>query len=180
MGVVARIALGLAAGGLLAGCGGAATSPGVTSPPASTRSPMAAAASSVAQPAIAAALSDRGGASWSGRPGDTVRIDWYDQTAGEAHGELVTVLAVRRVPLATDAAPNEFGDDIGPYEWKYAVKVRLTSLDETTARNPVAWQFLALSDGVRTETGVAGLAARRGPDPSRVGKGSVGLAHDTH
>lgn len=107
--------------------------------------------------------------------GETVQVDWFDQTSGETHSELVAVLAVRRLAgPGGGEAPNEFGDDVGPYEWRYAIKVRLTSLDETTARSPSAYQFLELSDGIHIVDGVAGLGTRRGPDPSRAGKASVG------
>ena len=101
-------------------------------------------------------------------------MEWYDQESGETHGELVAVLAVKRLRTPDDDAPEEFGDGHGPYEWKYGVKVRLTSLDEATARNPVACQFLQLSDGVRIESGVAGLGEAGGPDPSRAGESSTG------
>jgi len=174
----AHFVLVLMAAAMLAGCGGRAASPasaptaGLPTSPAADASPPAATES--ASPAVAAAISDREGPSWSGRLGDTVRVDWYDQASGGAHGELVTVLAVKRVRTPDDDAPNEFGDGYGPYEWKYGVKVRLTSLDEATAQNPVAYQFLQLSDGVRTESGVAGLGAAGGPDPSRAGRSSTG------
>jgi hypothetical protein len=166
------ILLGLAAAAGPAGCGGTATpSP---SPPASSPAADSASATARAPTRVAATLSDRAGPSWTGRLGDTVRVDWYDQASGRAHGELVAVLAVKRLPSSDDDAPNEFGDDYGPYEWKYGVKVRLTSLDEVTAEDPVAYQFLQLSDGSRTESGVAGLGAAGGPDPSRAGRGSIG------
>jgi hypothetical protein len=128
----------------------------------------------VVSPPVAAVISDREGPSWSGRLGDTVRVDWYDQDSGTTHGELVAVLAVRRLSTPGDDAPNESGDGYGPYEWKYGVKVRLTSLDEVTSRVPIACRSLQLSDGLRTENGVAGLGVAGGPDPSRVGKGSTG------
>lgn len=171
------IVLALAAAAALAGCGGQAAStppsPPATSPagPAAAGSPGATAS---AAPRVTATVSDREGPSWTGRLGDTVRVNWYDQASGEAHGELVTVLAVKRLRSPEDDAPNEFGDDYGPYEWKYGVKVRLTSLDDVTARAPVAYQFLQLSDGMHRESGVAGLGAGGGPDPSRPGKGSTG------
>ena len=123
----------------------------------------------------AVTISDRSGPSWSGRLGDAVQVDWFDQTTGTTHSERIAVLAIKRLPdPGGDDVPNEFGDDVGPYEWKYAIKVRLTSLDESTARSPAAYQFLELSDGVHVVDGVAGLGARGGPDPSHVGTGSVG------
>ena len=120
-------------------------------------------------------ISDRDGPSWSGRLGDTVQVDWYDQTSGQTHSEQIAVLAVKRLPNPDDdGGPSEFGDGYGAYEWKYGIKVRLTSLDASTARTPIAYQFLSLSDGVYSEDGVTGLGSGRGPDPSRVGRSSVG------
>ena len=180
--MVVCMALVLSAAALPCGCGGAGTvsSGAAASPSASVPAAEPVVASSAepaapsAGPVVAGAVSDREGPSWNGRLGDTVRVDWYDQTSGVSHGELVCVVAVKRLPTADDDAPNEFGDDYGPYEWKYGVKVRLTSLDEVTARTPVAYQFLALSDGSHTETGVSGLGPPTGPDPSRVGRASTG------
>jgi hypothetical protein len=89
--------------------------------------------------------------------------------------EQVAVLAVRCLPNPDDdAGPDEFGDAYGPYEWKYGIKVRLTSLDERAARQPTAYQFLQLRDGPDSEDGVAGLGRPGGPDPSRPGESSVG------
>jgi hypothetical protein len=120
-------------------------------------------------------ISDRYGPSWRGELGETVQIDWYDQTTGQALSEQVAVLAVKRLPNPDDdAGPDEFGDAYGPYEWKYGIKVRLTSLDERTARQPTAYQFLQLGDGPDSEDGVAGLGRPGGPDPSRPGESSVG------
>jgi hypothetical protein len=168
-------ALVLAAAGLLAGCAnpestqGASGGDGVLQPSATPN------AASRDLPAAAATISDRGGPSWSGRLGDTVQVDWYDQASDQTHSERVTVLAVRRLPNPEgDNAPNEFGDFIGPYEWKYGIKVRLTSLDRSTARTPIAYQFLQLSDGVYLKDSPFGLGEAGGPDPSRVGKSSVG------
>jgi hypothetical protein len=126
-------------------------------------------------PAVAATISDRGGPSHDVPLGDTVQVDWYDQSLGRTHGELVAVLAVRRFPNPDDdGGPIEVGDDYGPYEWRYGIKVRLTSLDGHTARAPLAYQFLQLSDGARRETGVGGIGAPGGPDPSRADRSSVG------
>lgn len=164
--------LGLSAAALLAGCSGAA--PAVT-PSRSETAPSGAAGARPVAGRDVAVVSDRDGPSWSGRLGETVQVDWYDQTSGETHGERIAVLAVRRIPdPAHEGAPNEFGDDYGPYEWLYGIKVRLTSLDDAAARTPVAYQFLELSAGARRHTGIFGLGTRRGPDPSRVGRSSVG------
>lgn len=167
----------IAMSGLLIGCGGQPTNAGADASPApsSTRQPSAA-ADAPAQNEPAATISDRDGPSWSGRLGDTVQVDWYDQASGETRSERIAVLAVKRVPNPDDdgGPSSEFGDDYGPYEWKYAIKVRLTSLDAATVRTPIVYQFLSLSDGSDSEDGVAGLGTGRGPDPSRVGKSSVG------
>jgi hypothetical protein len=173
--IIAVGALVLAAAGLLAGCGNPAST-GSASGGDGVQQPSAApSARSRDLPIAAATISDRGGPSWSGRLGDTVQVDWYDQTSGETHSERVTVLAVKRLSNPEgDNAPNEFGDFIGPYEWKYGIKVRLTSLDKSTARSPIAYQFLQLSDGVYTKDSPWGLGKAGGPDPSRVGKSSVG------
>lgn len=124
---------------------------------------------------LPAVVSERDGPSWAGELGQAVRIDWHDPATGDLLSEEVAVLAVRRVANPyDDGGPDEFGDGYGPYEWKYGIKVRLTSLDARAARRPVAYQFLQLSDGRRTEDGVSGLAEARGPDPSQPGKSSVG------
>jgi hypothetical protein len=159
------VVLGPSATSLLAGCGGRTAASGAE-PPASQRPavvspPTGSPAAAVAVPTI----SDRDGPSWRGGLGDTVEIDWYDQARGVTAGERIAVLAVRRV-----AAP----DDSGPYDWKYGIKVRLTSLDETTARDPIAYQFLRLTRGSDWEDGIAGLGKGGGPDPSTVGRPSVG------
>jgi hypothetical protein len=159
------VTLGLSAASLLVGCGGRPATSG-TEPPASQRPPGATPTSaSPAAPVAVPALSDREGPSWKGDLGDTVEIGWYDQARGATAGERIAVLAVRRV-----AAP----DDSGPYDWKYGIKVRLTSLDETTARDPIAYQFLRLTRGSDWEDGIAGLGKGGGPDPSTVGRPSVG------
>jgi len=159
---------------LLAGCSGqAATDTDVSAAARQPSDPPA--ARSQEAPAVAAVISDRDGPSWSGRLGETVQVDWYDQASGETHGERIAVLAVERLPNPGGSdVPNEFGDDYGAYEWKYGIKVRLTSLSAGTARTPVAYQFLSLSDGSDREDGVAGLGTRGGPDPSHVGESSVG------
>ena len=171
--LVSALAAALLAALLLAGCGGGAADTAAHATPASGQ--PSAASSPPGRQGPAAVISDRSGPSWTGRLGETVQVDWFDQTSGETHSELVAVLAVRRVadPGGTEA-PNEFGDDVGPYEWRYAIKVRLTSLDDAMARSPAAYQFLELSDGVHVVDGVAGLGTRRGPDPARAGKASVG------
>jgi hypothetical protein len=171
--VVAVVALLVSAAGVLGGCGSPATTSEPEAPAASRQPSAVADAQRRNQPA--GTISDRDGPSWRGRLGDTVQVDWYDQASGETLSERIAVLAVKRLPNpGGDDVPNEFGDDYGAYEWKYGIKVRLTSLAAGTARIPVAYQFLSLSDGSRTEDGVAGLGARGGPDPSRVGKSSVG------
>ena len=173
--IIAVGALVLAAAGLLAGCGNPASTRGASGGDALQQPSAAPSAGSRDLPIAVATISDRGGPSWNGRLGDTVQVDWYDQTSGETHSERVAVLAVKRLPNPEgDNAPNEFGDFIGPYEWKYGIKVRLTSLDESTARSPIAYQFLQLSDGVYTKDSPSGLGEAGGPDPSRVGKSSVG------
>ena len=173
--IIAVGALVLAAAGLLAGCGDPASTRSASGGDGVQQPSAAPSAKSRDLPIAAATISDRGGPSWNGRLGDTVQVDWYDQTSGETHSERVTVLAVKRLSNpGGDNAPNEFGDFIGPYEWKYGIKVRLTSLDKSTARSPIAYQFLQLSDGVYTKDSPAGLGKAGGPDPSRVGKSSVG------
>ena len=173
--IIAVRALVLAAAGLLVGCGNPASTRSASGGDAVQQPSAASSAKARDLPVAAATISDRGGPSWSGRLGDTVQVDWYDQTSGETHSERVAVLAVKRLPNPQgDSAPNEFGDFIGPYEWKYGIKVRLTSLDKSTARSPVAYQFLQLSDGTYTKDSPWGLGEAGGPDPSRVGKSSVG------
>ncbi len=173
--IIAVGALVLAAAGLLAGCGNPASTRSASGGDGVQQPSAAPSAKSRDLPIAAATISDRGGPSWNGRLGDTVQVDWYDQTSGKTHSERVAVLAVKRLSNPEgDNAPNEFGDFIGPYEWKYGIKVRLTSLDKTTARSPIACQFLQLSDGVYTKDSPAGLGKAGGPDPSRVGKSSVG------
>jgi hypothetical protein len=173
--LIAVGALVLAAACLLAGCGSPAATRSASGGDGVQQPSAAPSAKSRDLPIAAATISDRGGPSWRGRLGDTVQVDWYDQTSGETHSERVAVLAVKRLPNPEgDNAPNEFGDFIGPYEWKYGIKVRLTSLDKSTARSPIAYQFLQLSDGVYTKDSPWGLGKAGGPDPSRVGKSSVG------
>lgn len=166
-------ALLLVALGLLPGCGTEATSPGADAAAVTPAPSLAAGAQGRGEPV--ATISDRHGPSWSGRLGDAVKVDWFDQTTGETHSERIAVLAVQRLPNPDDdGGPEEFGDGYGAYEWKYGIKVRLTSLDAATARTPVAYQFLSLSDGTYSEDGVGGLRERGGPDPSRAGRSSVG------
>jgi len=173
--IIAVGALVLAAAGLLAGCENPASTRSASGGDGFQQPSAAPSAESRDLPIAAATISDRGGPSWNGRLGDTVQVDWYDQTSGETHRERVAVLVVKRLSNPEgDNAPNEFGDFIGPYEWKYGIKVRLTSLDKSTARSPVAYQFLELSDGRYTEVGSWGVGEAGGPDPSRVGTSSVG------
>ena len=173
--IIAVGALVLAAPGLLAGCGNPASTRSASGGDGVQQPSAAPSAKSRDLPIAAATISDRGGPSWNGRLGDTVQVDWYDQTSGETHSERVAVLAVKRLSNPEgDNAPNEFGDFIGPYEWKYGIKVRLTSLDKSTARSPIAYQFLQLSDGVYIKDSPSGLGKADGPDPSRVSKSSVG------
>ena len=154
---------------LLTGCGGSGPSDA-----GSSAAPAAASRSASASARPASVISDRYGPSWSGELGDTVQIDWFDQATGDAVSELVAVLAVKRLPSPDDGSPAEYGGGYGPYEWKYGIKVRLTSLDARSARQPIAYQFLQLRDGRDSEDGVAGLGRPGGPDPSRPGKSSVG------
>ena len=171
--IVVGLVLVTAAVVLLAGCAIRATSSGTQVPSGAQRTSAAPLAQGRGRPA--AVISDRSGPSWSGRLGDTVQVDWYDQTSGKTHSERVAVLAVKRLPNPDgDNTPSESGDSIGPYEWKYGVKVRLTSLDKSTARSPIAYQFLQLSDGTYTTDSPWGIGEAGGPDPSRVGKSSVG------
>jgi hypothetical protein len=158
-----------AAAALLAGCAGSPAPEAPASSASSSSAPSSSALSSSTR-APAATLSDRGGPSWSGGLGDTVQIVWHEAGTGETTVERIAVLAVKRVP-AVDAG--------GPYGWRYGIKVRLTSLDERAARAPIAYQFLTLSDGTRTEDGVSGLGERGGPDPSRVGRRSVGWLYQS-
>ena len=168
-------ALVLAAAALLVGCGSPASTPSASGSDEAQRPSAAPSAQAGDLPTPAATISDRGGPSWSGRLGDTVQVDWYDQASGQTHSERVAVLAVRRRADAEgDDASNEFGDFLGPYEWQYGIKVRLTSLDKSTARSPVAYQFLQLSDGTYTHDSPWGIGEAGGPDPSRVGTSSVG------
>ena len=154
---------------LLAGCGESASS--------ATRSSVARPSSGEGARASAprvVVISDRDGPSWRGELGDTVQVDWYDQTTGEPVSERIAVLAVRRLPSPDDGGPDEYGGGYGPYEWKYGLKVRLTSLDARSAHQPLAYQFLQLSDGRMCEDGVSGLGLPGGPDPSHPGRSSVG------
>jgi hypothetical protein len=170
---IAVVSLALSTAALLLGCAGQAT-PSDTRSQAATRQAFAASDAQGRESPVAT-ISDRDGPSWSGRLGDTVQVDWYDQTSGKTLSERIAVLSVRRLSNpGGDDVPNEFGDAYGAYEWEYGIKVRLTSLAASTARTPIAYQFLCLSDGSYSEDGVAGLGSRRGPDPSRVGKSSVG------
>ena len=52
-------------------------------------------------------------------------------------------------------------------------------LSDQTAQAPAAYQFLTLSDGAHTQDGVAGIGAKGGPDPSHVGRSSVGWRYQT-
>jgi hypothetical protein len=171
--LAAFVTLALATAVLAAGCGSPASTGGAEAPEAVRQSSPSPGSRTPEAPV--ATISDRDGPSWSGRLGDTVQIDFYDQTTGETLSERIAVLAVKRLPNpGGDDVPNEFGDDYGAYEWKYGIRVRLTGLSAATARMPIAYQFLSLSDGSYSEDGVAGLGTPRGPDPSRVGKSSVG------
>jgi hypothetical protein len=129
---IVNAAIVLAAAGLLVGCGTRATASATDTPGPADRS------SAVPRPV--ATIADRGGPSWSGELGDTVQIDWYVQSSGKTISEQIAVLQVRRV---ADPQPS------GPYDWRYGIKVRLTSLSEQTAQAPAAYQFLTLSDGAR-------------------------------
>lgn len=165
------VVLGLAGSSLLMACGGEAS----TSTQATAASPSAAAthASPRAVPAPVATISDRYGPSWRGRLGDTVQIDWTDETGG-TYSERVAVLAVKRLPDRTGDGGNE---GYVAYKRHYAIKVRLTSLDARAARWPAAYQLIQLSDGVHEADGVWGLGEDHGPDPGRVGRSSVGWLH---
>lgn len=124
-------------------------------------------------PSPVAVVSDRYGPSWSGRLGDTVQIDWTDEVGG-TYSERIAVLAVRRL---ADRGGDGGDEGYVAYKRHYAIKVRLTSLDPRAARRPQAYQLLQLSDGVSEEGGVWGLGEEHGPDPSRVGRSSVGWLH---
>jgi len=165
--LIVTAALGLAASGLLIACGG-----DTLSSQAPTASPSAAATHAPVPPPVAT-VSDRYGPSWAGRLGDTVQIDWTDETGG-TYSERVAVLAVKRLPDRTGDGGNE---GYVAYKRHYAIKVRLTSLDARAARWPAAYQLLQLSDGVREAGGVWGLGEEHGPDSSQVGKSSVGWLH---
>jgi len=168
--LIVTAALGLIASGLVIACGS-----DTSSSQAPTASPAAAArhASPRSVPSPIATISDRHGPSWSGRLGDTVQIDWTDETGG-TYSERVAVLAVKRLPDRTGDGGNE---GYVAYKRHFAIKVRLTSLDARAARWPAAYQLLQLSDGVHEEGGVWGLGEEHGPDPSRVGRSSVGWLH---
>lgn len=157
---IAVVSLALAAAGLLIGCAGRSMKQGSGAPGATQQPTAVSAAQSRGVPVVAATISARHGPSWDGALGDTVQIDWHDQASGETVSERV-------------ADPR----DGSPYEWKYAIKVRLTSLDESAARWPIAHQFLQLSDESVSQDGVAGLGAPNGPDSRRVGRNSVGWLH---
>lgn len=163
--------LGLAAAVLLGGCGG--DTPASTQATAESPSAAATPASPRLAPSPVATISDRYGPSWGGRLGDTVQIDWTDDTGGTS-SERVAVLAVKRLPDRTGDGGNE---GYVAYKREYAIKVRLTSLDARAARWPTAYQLLQLSDGVHEEGGVWGLGGKHGPDPSHVGRSSVGWLH---
>lgn len=170
------LALTLAAAALFVGCGGQTEAPAGQASDGPAPGGQSPAAGSAPRPA--AIISDRAGPSWKGRLGESVQVDWYDQRSGETHSEQVAVLAVKRLLNPDDdGGPDEFGDSYGPYEWKYGIKVRLTSLDEHSARRPAAYQFIQLSDGRDSEDGVSGLGRPGGPDPSRPGRSSVGWLH---
>ncbi len=161
------IVLGLAGSSLLVACGGGNTSSGQ----ATAAAPPAAATHAV--PAPVATISDRYGPSWSGRLGDSVQIDWTDDSGG-TYSERVAVLAVKRL---ADRGGDGGNEGYVAYKRHYAIKVRLTSIDERAARWPQAYQLLQLSDGMSEEGGVWGLGEEHGPDPSHVGRSSVGWLH---
>lgn len=160
--------LGLVVAGPLIACGGDATS-SAQDPAAS---PSAAAAPAPA-PSPVATVSDRYGPSWSGQLGDTVQIDWIDETGG-AYSERIAVLAVKRL---ADRGGDGGNEGYVAYKRHFAIKVSLTSLDARAARLPQAYQLLQLSDGASEEGGVWGLGEKHGPDPSHVGRSSVGWLH---
>lgn len=165
---IAVVSLVLATAGLLIGCAGRSTTQGSGASGATQQPAAVPASQSRDVPVVAATISARHGPSWDGALGDTVQIDWYDQASGETVSERIAVLAVKRVADPRDGSP---------YEWQYAIKVRLTSLDEGAARSPIAHQFLQLSDGAVSQDGVAGVGAPGGPDPRHVGGSSVGWLH---
>ncbi len=160
------VVLGLVGGSLLMACGETSSSARTTATAAAT----AANASPRSVPSPVVTISDRYGPSWTGRLGDTVQIDWTDET-GDTHSERVAVLAVKRLRDRIGDGGNE---GYVAYKRRYAIKVRLTSLDASAARWPGAYQMLQLSDGVREEGGVWGLGEEHGPDPRHVGRSSVG------
>ena len=96
-----------------------------------------------------------------------------DETGG-TYSERIAVLRVKRL---RDRGGDGGDEGYVAYQRHYAIKVRLTSLDQRAARRPQAYQLLQLSDGVREEGGVWGLGEPHGPDPSQVGKSSVGWLH---
>ena len=148
-------------------CGGGTASSGqaiAASPTAATQD----------VPSPVPTISDRYGSSWSGRLGDTVQIDWTDETGG-TYSERIAVLAVKRL---ADRGGDGGNEGYVAYKRHYAIKVRLTSLDPRTARWPQAYQLLQLSDGASEEGGVWGLGEEHGPDPSHVGRSSVGWLHE--
>jgi hypothetical protein len=102
-----------------------------------------------------------------------VQIDWTDETGGTC-SERIAVLAVKRL---ADRGGDGGNEGYVAYKRHYAIKVRLTSLDARAARWPAAYQLLQLSDGVHEEGGVWGLGEEHGPDPSHVGRSSVGWLH---
>jgi hypothetical protein len=125
-------------------------------------------------------ISDRAGPSWRGHLGDTVRIDWHGQTGDTVTSELVTVLDVKLVATSDGAGPRGSGSTVSAakasgYDWRYAITVKLESLDERAARRPIAYQFLMLSDGRVTQDGIGGLAGKGGPNPSTPGRSSTGV-----
>jgi hypothetical protein len=172
LGAVAFTAATVLIGLLLAGCGVSLHADAGT-PVGEEREDQSSAGS--ASPRSVAVISEQHGPSWSGELGDTVQIDWYDRHTGETTSERVAILLVKRFPdPEDDGGPDEFGDSVGPYEWKYGIKVRLTSLDERASRQPLAYQLLQLRDGHDSEDGIVGLGLPGGPDPSRRGRSSVG------
>jgi hypothetical protein len=118
-------------------------------------------------------ISDRHGPSSSGQLGDTVQIEWTDESGG-TYAERVAVLAGERLP---DRGGDGGNEGYVAYAREYAIKVRLTSPDARAARWPVACHLLQLSDGVHEEDGIWGLGEDNGPDPARVGVSSVGWLH---
>ena len=168
---IAAALLALTADAVLAACGGHASSSAQASAAAGAR--PAATAKPAAVPSPVATVSDRYGPSWTGWLGDAVQIDWTDETGG-TYSERIAVLAVKRL---RDRGGDGGNEGYVAYRRHYAIKVRLTSLDRRVARRPQACQLLQLSDGVSEEGGVWGLGGKHGPDPSRVGRSSVGWLH---